>query len=118
MRKIKTLKKNYEFKNVLTKGNFFTGNQITIYLNKNKKNENIIGIAVNSKIAKAVKRNYIKRLIRQNYYNLKNNLKKGYNIVFIWNKKIDVKKANYYIIKKDMEYIFKKANLIKKDEEK
>ena len=57
MKKLKTLKKNYEFKNVLNKGKFYTGKQIIVYINNNKSNENIIGIAVSSKVGKAVKRN-------------------------------------------------------------
>ena len=36
MRKIKTLKKNYEFQNVLSKGKFYVGKQITIYISTNK----------------------------------------------------------------------------------
>ena len=101
MKKLKTLKKNYEFKNVLNKGKFYTGKQIIVYINNNKSNENIIGIAVSSKVGKAVKRNHIKRLIRES-----------------WNKKINIKHANYHIIKEDMEKIFEKSKLIKKDEEK
>ena len=44
MRKIKTLKKNYEFKNVLTRGKFYIGKQISIYVLKNNKKTNVIGI--------------------------------------------------------------------------
>ena len=82
MKKIKTLKKNYEFKNVLSKGKFFVGKYVTIYIKNNKKNENYVGIAVGTKVAKAVKRNRIKRLIRESYRLNKNNLKKGNDIVF------------------------------------
>ena len=32
MRKIDTLKKNYEFKNVLDKGKFYRGKYITMYI--------------------------------------------------------------------------------------
>ena len=43
MRKIKKKKKNYEFKNVLSKGKFYIGKQISIYILKNnKKTHNII----------------------------------------------------------------------------
>ena len=42
MKKIDTLKKNYEFKNVLTKGKFYSGKQIICYISKNKKNKNFI----------------------------------------------------------------------------
>ncbi len=111
MRKIKTLKKNYEFKNVLSKGKFYIGKQISIYILKNNKKINVIGVAVSIKQCGAVKRNRIKRLIRENYRLLKNDLKQGYDIVFLWNKKGEVDEANYYIIKSDMEKTFKKAEL-------
>ena len=112
MRKIKTLKKNYEFQNVLSKGKFYVGKQITIYISTNKLNENIIGIAVSTKACNAVKRNHIKRLIRENYRLIKNDLKKGNNIVFLWNKKVKAEEANYYTIKKDMNKLLQKANLL------
>lgn len=37
MLKTDTLKKNYEFKNVLTKGKYYNGNYIDIYIKKNIK---------------------------------------------------------------------------------
>ena len=67
MKKKKTLRKNYEFKNVLTKGKMYAGKQILIYISKNKLNENLIGIAISSKLCNAVKRNNIKRKIKENY---------------------------------------------------
>lgn len=112
MRKIKTLKKNYEFQNVLSKGKFYVGKQITIYIAKNKLKENVIGIAVSTKACNAVKRNHIKRLIRENYRLIKNDLKAGNNIVFLWNKKEEANHADFYIIKNDMKELLKKADLL------
>lgn len=112
MRKIKTLKKNYEFKNVLNKGKFYLGKQIIIYISKNKRNENRIGIAISTKLCKAVHRNRLKRLIRENYRLIKNNMKQGYNIVFLWNKKADFHNANFYKIGEDMKSIFKKIGIL------
>ena len=112
MRKIKTLKKNYEFKNVLSKGKFYIGKQISIYILKNNLETNVIGIAVGTKQCNAVLRNKIKRLIRENYRLLKNELEQGYNIVFLWNKKGVAKEANYYIIKNDLVNLLKKAKLL------
>ena len=103
MRKIKTLKKNYEFQNVLTKGKFYIGKQITIYIAENKRQINQIGIAISKKTCNAVKRNHIKRKIRENYRLIQNKLKQGYNIVFLWNKKMPIEKADFYIIKQDIE---------------
>ena len=112
MRKIKTLKKNYEFQNVLSKGKFYIGKQITIYITRNKLGSNVIGIAISTKTCNAVKRNHIKRLIRENYRLMKNDLEVGNNIVFLWNKKDSVKNANFYIIREDMKNLLKKANLL------
>lgn len=113
MKKILTLKKNYEFRYVLNKGKVYYGNQITVYINRNKKNTNILGIAINTKLGKAVKRNRVKRLIRENYRIINNDIEQGYNIVFLWNKNINIKQANYFEIKKDMKNIFKRAKLLK-----
>ena len=96
MRKIKTLKKNYEFKNVLNKGKFYLGKQIIIYVSKNKINENRIGIAISTKLCKAVKRNRLQ----------------GYNIVFLWNKKADFHEADFFKVGNDMKSIFKKIGIL------
>ncbi len=112
MKKMQTLKKNYEFENVLKNGKFYVGKQITIYITKNKENKNVFGIAISKKICSAVKRNYIKRKIRENYRLLQENLKPGYNIVFLWNKKNPVDSANFHIIKEDMLKLFEKAGLL------
>ncbi len=113
MRKMKTLKKNYEFQNVLNKGKFFVGKQITVYIAKNREDVNRIGIAISSKICHAVKRNKIKRKIRENYRLISNNLEQGYQIVFLWNKKVPVEQVDFYLIKQDMESIFSKAGILK-----
>ena len=112
MKKKKTLRKNYEFKKVLTKGKMYAGEQILIYISQKKLNENLIGIAISSKLCNAVKRNTIKRKIKENYRFFENKIKKGNNIVFLWNKRIDVSKVDFYTIKKDMENIFDRAGLL------
>lgn len=117
MKKIKTLKKNYEFKNVLSKGKFFVGKYVTIYIKNNKKNENYVGIAVGTKVAKAVKRNRIKRLIRENYRLLEKDISVGYDIIFLWKKNKNILDANFLTIKNDIIKTLCKSNLLKKDED-
>ena len=113
MKKINTLKKNYEFRYVLSKGQYYHGKYITIYVKKNNLNKNVIGIAVNTKLGKAVKRNNVKRLIRENYRVIKDELIQGNSIVFLWNKSIGLEEANYKNIKNEMNYLLKKAELYK-----
>lgn len=114
MKRIYTLKKNYEFKNVLKKGQYFVRKHVIIYKYKNNIDRNVIGIAVNTKICNAVKRNRIKRIIREAYYREMKSLKQGYNIVFLWNKKEQVEGVEFHKIHKEIREIFEEANLIEK----
>ena len=112
MKKTKMLKKNYEFRNALSKGKYYSGKNIEIFIKENdKKNFNFLEIAIGVKIAKAVKRNKIKRLIRENYRSIESNIKSGYTIVFLWKKKADIENATYENIKNDMYKIFDKADI-------
>ena len=114
MRKINTLKKNYEFRYVLSKGQYYQGKNMIVYIKKNNLNKNVIGIAVNTKLGKSVKRSTAKRLIRENYRLIEDEIEVGYNIVFLWNKNVSLEKAEFFDIKEDMIKIFKKAELFKK----
>lgn len=113
MKNTETLKKNYEFKNVFTKGKYYSGKYIEIFYIKNNKKINNIGIAISSKITNAVGRNKIKRLIRENYRLIEEKIDLGYNIVFLWKKKQDIKNANFQNIKNDMNNIFIKTGILK-----
>lgn len=111
MKKTKMLKKNYEFKNVLSKGKFYSGKVIQAVIQENNKNCNFLGLAISNKTAKAVRRNKIKRLIRENYNLLENDIKNNKSIVFLWKKNVDIEKANFENIRADMNLIFDKANI-------
>lgn len=113
MKKTEMLKKNYEFKEVLSKGKYYSGSYIEAFIQnkKSNSNKNYLGIAISVKVAKAVKRNHIKRLIRENYRQYEEKIKTGNRMIFLWKKKRNPKEANYKKIKKDMENILDKANL-------
>lgn len=113
MKKTEMLKKNYEFKEVLSKGKYYSGSYIVAFIqkNKNKSSKNYLGIAISVKIGKAVKRNHIKRLIRENYRQYEEQIETGNRMIFLWKKKRNPKEADYNKIKKDMKNIFDKANL-------
>lgn len=112
MKKTKIIKKNYEFKKVLTKGKYYSGKYIEAFILQNNLKYNLLGLAISVKVAKAVKRNKIKRLIRENYRMLEDKLNTGNYIVFLWKKRIEIKEATFENIKKDMEKILTKANIL------
>ena len=112
MKKTEMLKKNYEFKNVLTKGKFYIEKEIEIFILKNNQKRNFLGIAVGTKNGKAFQRNKAKRLIREAYKNLEERIKNGYSIVVLLKKDIDINDMKYIDILNEMENTFKKANII------
>ena len=116
MKKTKMLKKNYEYRKVLSKGKYYSGSNIEAFILKNNSKYNFLGLAISTKIANAVKRNFIKRLIRENYKMQENSIKTGITIIFLWKKKADIKNATFIKIKEDLISIFDKADILIKEE--
>ena len=112
MKKTKMLKKNYEFRYILTKGKYYSGKYLQAFIKKNDKSINLLGIAVSSKAGKAVQRNYLKRLIRENYKNIETKLKVGYSIVILLKKNQKIEDINYDKVKIDIAQIVEKAGVI------
>ena len=111
MKKTRMLKKNYEFRAVFSKGTYHSGKYIEAFIKRENKNCNFLGIAISTKVGKAVQRNKIKRLIRECYSEVECFIKPGYSVVILWKKKIDIKNALYSNIKIDIKYIFEKARI-------
>lgn len=108
-----TLKKNYEFQRTLKKGKWYKANLVNVYIDENNKNLNYIGIAVGKKVSKSsVKRNRIRRLIRESYRINENKIEKGFNIVVVWKTSCPFELANFYAIEKDLLFCFRKADIL------
>jgi len=113
MKKTNMMKKNYEFKRVFEKGEYFAGKYLAVFIKKeNKQDKILLGIAIGVKIAKAVKRNHIKRLIRESYNLIEDRINGEYSIVILWKKNQNINNANFINIKTDMENIFNIAKII------
>lgn len=112
MKKTVIIKKNYEFRNILKKGIYYRGILFDIFIKKNGKNINKLGVAISKKAGNSVKRNKIKRLIRENYRLLEENLKMGNSIVILWKKNAEFKNFDFYKIKKELEEYFKKSKIM------
>ena len=114
MKKTKMLKKNYEFSHIFSKGKYYSGKTIEAFILNNKEQSNYLGLAISVKSGHAYQRNRVKRLLRENYRLLEENITAGNSIIFIWKKKCDISQANFNQIKKDMLEICQKANIMVK----
>lgn len=97
-----TLKKNFEFKRVLSRGKCINGKFLAIYVFPNKLNMVRVGFAIGKKAGKAHDRNRIRRIIRENFRLIECELKKGIDIVFVWKNLIPADDVQYEKIKNDL----------------
>ena len=109
MKNTRKIKKNFEFKIVLKRGKAYGGKNIIIYIYPNNKPFNRMGIGVSKKYGKAVQRNKIKRLIRENYKNIEQNLNGNYNFLIMVKNDAEASKVDFYSIKNDFDTILRKA---------
>ncbi len=109
-----TLKTKSDFLKVYNQGEKHFGYFQLIYLKPNKLNKNRLGVVASKKVGNAVCRNKIKRLFRENFRLQNNNLKQGYDIIFIAKKNAgnNFKDLNLSMIKKDSLKILKRTKLL------
>ena len=86
--------------------------QVIMYFLDNKRKENRIGIAISRKLAKAVKRNRIKRVIRAAYQETNKESKQGKDIVIIWNKNEKIENLDFKVVSEDIKRAFLKIGLV------
>ena len=78
-----SLKKNYEFRRVYSKGSSAVSPRIVVYCRKNGGRTNRLGITVSAKLGHAVQRNRTRRRLREIYRLNESSLLSGYDIVIV-----------------------------------
>ncbi|HEX9058863.1 MAG TPA: ribonuclease P protein component [Clostridia bacterium] len=104
-----SLKKNSEFARMYKRGKFFAGKFLVIYVLNNNMNINRLGITVSKKNGKSVRRNRIRRLIRENYRLYESYIKKGNDIIFVARAQELI--PDFLEVKKEMRFLFKKIGI-------
>jgi len=106
-----TLKLNKDFKRLYYKGKCAVTRTVVLYIQKNRRPCNRLGLTCGKSVGKAVTRNRAKRLMRESYRMLSSELLQGYDIVIIARTSIvDKKCADIY---NDVRYAFGKLGLLK-----
>jgi len=78
-----SLKNNYEFRRLYSKGRSAGTPLLVVYCRKNRRNTNQIGITVSNKLGKAVQRNRIRRRLREIYRLNEHRLARGMDMVIV-----------------------------------
>lgn len=112
MKKTKMLKKNYEFSKVFSNGTYYSARAIEAFILNNRQKSNYLGLAISVKSGHAYQRNRLKRLLRENYRMLEEQIVPGITIVFLLKKKSKIEEVDYYQVKQDMLEILQKAKSI------
>lgn len=110
------LKRNSEFRIVYRHGKSIANNLLVLYVLKNRKNRdknegsyNRVGISVSKKVGNSVVRSRCKRLITETYRIKTDDLKNGYDLIFV--ARTNIKDKDYYQVNKAVESLLKKAGL-------
>lgn len=103
------IRKNEEFRTIYRRGKSFSNQFLVLYVHKNGKNINRVGIAVSKKVGNSVVRSRVKRLINESYRLNDSNLISGYDLIFI--ARVAAKGRNYAKIESSVLNLFNKAGL-------
>lgn len=110
MEKTTSLKKNYQFRMVYSRGKSVANRHLVVFVLKNRDECNKLGVSVSKKVGKSVVRNRVKRLIKESYRNLENDIKTGYDIIVIARQPSNI--ARYKEIYSGMKRLLYKQALI------
>ncbi|GER67300.1 ribonuclease P protein component [Weizmannia acidilactici] len=113
MKKSYRVKKNEEFQEIFRNGKSYANRQFVVYVLKKENQKHFrIGLSVSKKLGKAVKRNEIKRYIRQVFLELKEEISPGNDYIIIARK--PAAEMNFHQVKKSLIHVLKIANVLKK----
>lgn len=110
MKNTVSIKLNRDFKRLYYKGGCVGSDILVIYYKKNSLKCSRLGITVGKKIGGAVVRNRVKRLIKESYRLMEEDLSSGYDIVIVARSNSAGK--SYDVISAVMRRLFKKCGLL------
>ena len=111
MKKRNVLKNNYDFNNIIKNNKPFKYKYLVVYLERTETKNYKFGLSVGKKIGNAVVRNKYKRVLRDIISKM--DYQNNFNCIIILSK--GVLNFKYNDIYNDIEYVFKKLNIIKEE---
>lgn len=109
LKKVNRLKKRYQFSYVYKAGTHFSGHNLVVYATPSKTKNIKVGFAVTKKIGHAVKRNLIRRRLREIVFAEIPNLKQNHNLIVV--AKENSANASFENLKNEFRNLILKADL-------
>lgn len=109
MKKVNVIKKSEEFQKLIKNNKSLRTKYFYIYINKHEDSNYHFGLSVGKKIGNAVRRNKVKRQLREIIS--ENDYQKNFDCIIIVRREINI--ASFSEIKEDLNEIFKKQKIIK-----
>lgn len=104
------IRKNYEYRAIYKRGRSFSNASLVLYVVKNNKGLNRLGISVSKKVGISVIRSRVKRLISESYRLNCTGLRTSYDLVFI--ARVNSSGKSYIQIEDALKNLLKKAGLL------
>ena len=108
-----SLKKNWEFQLVYKKGKSLANKHIVMFVLKNDKGINRLGISASKKNGKAVVRNKLRRRLKEAFRALQPDILTGYDIVIL--PRADMAEAGFQEVKSSTKHLLRKHNMWRQD---
>ena len=105
-----SLTKNYEFKRLYNKGKSVASKYVAVYVIRTGKPENRLGITVSTKLGGAVKRNRIRRRLKEIYRLNESMIRPGHNIVLV--ARMRSRDADWNELQSSVMYLLSKLGLL------
>ena len=111
MKNTESLKRNYEFARAYKKGRQYKSKNIKLYVLDGERQKRRLGITVSRKAyGRSVDRNRVRRLVRESYRELENNIIRNTDMVFVVRKNTEL--PVFSEIRKETEILLKQSGLI------
>jgi len=104
-----SLKKNHEFKRLYNKGKSAASQCAIVYIRRNGRAENRLGVTVSTKLGGAVQRNRIRRRLKEIYRINEGKLLTGYDVVIV--ARMRSRFARFDELQSSVLYLFRKLNI-------
>ncbi len=104
------LRMNYEFSRIYRKGRFVAGRHVVLHYLRRPGNPKRLGVTTSRQVRSSVRRNRIKRLLRESYREIENQVPEGYDLILVGRNTAEL--PGYTQIQSDVLKLLRRAGLI------